>query len=77
MIPLLGNIVENKKFTTYESFTQDRLCKMHTRFRSCSHQRSVEEVDVDEERWCRFPQLGQTSQPRGYQSIEPSRNQVL
>ena len=35
MIPLLGNVVENKKISTYESFTQDRLCKMHTSFRSC------------------------------------------
>ena len=75
MIPLLGNVVENKKITTYESFTQDRLCKMHTRFRSCSHQPSVAEVYVGEERRSRFPQLGHTSQPQEYRSLVPSRDQ--
>ena len=49
--------------------------KMHTRFRSCSHQPSVAEVDVGEERRCIFPQLGHTSQPREYRSLLPSHDQ--
>src|ERR1041385_9276688 len=74
---LLGNLVENKKFrpTNQEpKIIQDRL---HTRFRSwltnqCSGSR------VGEDRRCRSPQLGisMTSQPRGYRSLEPSRDLV-
>ena len=67
MIPLLGNVAR----------TQDHPWRLHTSFRPwltnrCSGSR------VGEDRRCRSPQLGisMTSQPRGYRSLEPSRDLV-
>src|SRR3954469_19455796 len=75
MIPLLGNIVENKKIRAYATSPKIIQEDYIQGFRSwltnrCSGSR------VGEDRQCRSPQLGisMTSQPRGYRSRVPSHD---
>ena len=68
MIPLLGNVVENKKNRAYVAITQDHLWRLHTRFRSCLTNR-CSRSRVGEDRWCRSPQLGIYNLPTARISI--------
>src|SRR3954463_15836799 len=77
MIPLLGNVVENKKFRPtnqepkiiYEDCIQGFRSWLTNR---CSGSR------VGEDRRCRSPRLeiSMTSQPRGYRSRVPSHDSL-